>query len=233
MTWYGTEFISLSTFTSNVAPHLDSVNWLMVGTMKNVIVSDYNFSAALAGVIADDATSLVGLTVAGGTLSTTDVVEHSFHLTGTTVVDATHIVKVFGNADGAPIRMVIKWVDANNQLFMQWQGGTGGNAYFYSNVAGVSTSLGSLPCPAATAPRWVVFRQVGSTAICEVWAVDPRLGAGGKEQSLTVTVPATFGAGIAGSPGLRLVTAVAGSAALDDWTVATTAPVAYQARGNF
>jgi len=201
---------------------------------------DDDFSASrLGSYTADQATSLSGLVVSGGRLTSTDTHDHSWHHSTVSVIDAKHIVKVVpGTTTAYVVYLLMKYIDDNNFLMFEVLNGST-SASLYQCVAGAYTSLATPNSPLAANgdPAWFVCRQSGNGVRTEIWTTNPLLG-GVPYSAASITMSGTaktaLGAGVAGKPGLRLAGYAGGITstdwALDDWTVVSLATAA---RGGF
>lgn len=167
-------------------------------------------SNPLADYTADQGTTLTGLSVTGGSLTTAvdENVDHSAHHNTVEFTDGKAMMKLtFGDGDWLAYLM-LKYLDDNNFLMMQFDTNDTEGVSVYQRVAGSYTALNNPEInPAVLSsgePLWMVARMTGAVLVTEVWNTDPRLGGTPYFKSMTTEIDVALATGISGAVGFRL-----------------------------
>lgn len=152
-----------------------------------------------------------GIAVANGALRNTNVSTKTYRHTarGYAYADAQHAIKINLGADptqAIDTRLIIKYIDANNYLYVRTSTGSGLHLRKVDNgadAAALSTSASA--AFVAGQPIWLRGRAEGNTLTAEVWLNEPSpMGtpAGTCSYTLTGAEAAKFGIGVATPPHL-------------------------------
>lgn len=174
----------------------------------------------------EEATSAVGMVVAGGVLSFTDANNHAFYDPTVTVGDSFQSVKVHRGAGEWPplVGLAFKRVTETDRLLLFTQEG---KLRIYTQIAGSATVLAE---PEANftlgVDEWLWVEMSGNVIKWGISPTEPEEGSRtGTEHELTLSGEAAsvLGAGIEGLVGLRLASYKGGfftnATTLTDWTV--------------
>ncbi len=191
-------------------------------TLNDLFVTD-----SLTSYVADQGTSKTGLVVTGGFLTTTDTLDHSIH-TATAALSQGKVLLSFDRVSASGtivIYVMLKYVDDNNFLMMQFDTSDANGVIAYQRVAGTYTSFGNIvlaPSQVAVGDRiWMVGRLRPANRLrFEVWTSDPRVDEGGPiaaiNSVLTGAAITALGTAVSGKVGLRLINSVVGNAKIKE-----------------
>jgi len=221
------DFLSLANPVT--AQHPATKAYVDVSAPRPVLDDPFTVNS-LANYVADQGTSMTGLSVSGGVLVVSDANDHTFHHVSLTATDSKQIVKV--NPDtNALVAIVVKFVDNNNWIAFQH---IHANSTFVIVRMVGGTLVNSLAIPSVPIGTfWMKAQMTGNIVAMSTFAVDPMIG--GAEPfsiasfTLTGSEVTALGAAVSGAPGLRLAgynlsALVTTTTTLDDWVVVTSVP---------
>ena len=163
-------------------------------------------SDPLAQYSGGEGTSLLGLSVSGGSIAPTDTDDH-IAIHNTAMTKTSRILLKFTPGTAAAIRIMIKYIDTDNFLMCEYYHGDLYRPRIYQKQAGSYTSIanGTGLSPISPGdPLFMVARLTGNIVICEGWQTDPRGGCAPYNNLMASVAPA-FDATVAGKVGFRLM----------------------------